>query len=178
MSARRFTGLPCSQAHLCHVTLRPQGISPDGGASDKRASLWSGQQFGVCPDVRSLAGPSELRNAGRTGPKVKGAEESGRRRGWGGPVGCVQVKLMRDGRRRRDTGMRSQGSHLLERLENPRRAGSNQSCRGQSRLRATSVLQPDSQRPGPVEACVLGFARWYSLQWALSQASLPAEFLC
>lgn len=53
--------------------------------------------------------------------------------------------------------MRSQGSHLLERLENPRQAGSNQSYRGQSGLRATSVLQPGSQRPGSAEACVLGF---------------------
>lgn len=151
-------GLPCPQTRLCHVILQPQGISPAGGTADKRASPWSGKQFGVCPAVRRLAGPSELRNAGRTGQKVKGAEESGRRGSSGGHVGRVQVKLMRDGRRRRDAGMRSQGSHLLERLENPRQAGSSQRCRGQSRLRDTSGLQPGSQRPGPVEACVLGFA--------------------
>ena len=86
-------GLPCPQTRLCHVILWPQGISPAGGTSDKRASPWPGQQFGVCPDVRRLAGPSELRNVGRTGQNVKGAEESGRRGSSGGHVGRIKSNL-------------------------------------------------------------------------------------
>lgn len=143
MSARRFTGLPCSQTRLCHVILRPQGISPDGGGSDKRPSPWSGQQFGVCPDVRRLAGPSELRNAGRTGQKVKGAEESGRRV----RVGRVQVKLMRDGRRRRDTGMRSRGIHLLESHLDGMEAIRTAEVRAGSELQVCSSPVPRGQAP-------------------------------
>lgn len=69
--------------------------------------------------------------------------------------------------------MRSQGSHLLERLENPRWAGRPELQRSEP-PRATRCSSPSSQRPGPVGVCK-HFHRWYIYR-ALSHCSPGQSF--
>lgn len=132
----------------------------------------------MCPDVTSLAGPSELRNAGRTGPKVKGlkSQEGG---GAGEALLAAFKSQTYEGWKAEERHrMRSQGSHLLERLENPRWAGSNQELQRSEpaqELQVCSSLIPRGQAPWKPVCLALHVGIAYSGSF---QASLPAEFLC